>query len=567
LALWIAPSARACNTPVFRYAMYNWPPAPFFVFYFHHAESPAEDEKVNALIAELAETGPAVANVLLEPVDVSAGEVEKLPKPVKDAWQAYLGETPDSAEVDAAEPKGAPPQSEEAETKERNSEEPRSAEPKSDEPKSPEPKSPEPKSPEPKSDEPNRDEPISSQPKRPEPVHIVFTSWGAPLHEGRLDEATVRALVESPMRTKVGQLLKEGCAAVMVFLPGSNAEENKEAEKIARDVIAEAGAGKIPVESGYLDATFGQWGPPGEAVEGEDAEDAMSEEERIAEASRLKLGFVKLDRSDDAEKWLVRSLMAMEHDLKELTEHPMVFFAYGRGRAMPPFVGKGINAENLAAEIQFLASACSCFVKDQNPGADLLMRWDWEATADAMAAKDPTMFGGPMAYEEFYADEPVEPDEPVETVASAGPEATAQVAAAVPGSPSPPDEAASSDPEATGAEASDNEMGDSEATGSDVTESEATGATNGSAAADTGVAAALGAQAGKEEPPASQPTSVSGDADAVPVAFSQPEQGGSFASRQMWTLGIGLVLAAVVVLGAGSVLMVKRATAGGRAVP
>ena len=454
LVLLSASVAPACNTPVYRYAMYNWAPAPFFVFYFHHGETPAEDEKVNKLITDLAETGPAIANVLLEPINVSAGELEKLPKPVKEAWEAYVGKEAEKAQ----------------------------------------------------------------------PAHLVFTSWGAKLHAGRLDEATVRALVDSPLRTKIGDLLEDGCAAVMVFLPGSNAEENKQAEKIARDIVTQAAAGKIPVESGFLDASMSPMMPPAEGAEEDPAEETLSEEARIAAASRLKMGLVKVDRSDEAEQWLVRSLMAMEDDLEELTEHPMIFFSYGRGRAMPPYVGKGINAENLTAEIQFLASACSCFVKDQNPGADMLMHWDWEATADAMAAKDPTMYGGPLAYEEFS------PDDSGNMVASTEPGATAEVAAAVAGSPSATDDTASSDPDAT----------------------------------DAGVAApAEEPQAGSELSASQEPSGSS----AVTVALPEPERVTSFASRQMWTLGIGLVVVAVIVLGAGSVLILKRATPGGRPVP
>jgi len=459
LVLLGASAAPACNTPVYRYAMYNWAPAPFFVFYFHHGETPAEDEKVNKLITDLAEGGPALANVVLEPIDVSAGELDKLPKPVKEAWQALVD--------DGDEGEGA----EKAKT-----------------------------------------------------AHLVFSSWGAKLHAGRLDQATVRSLVDSPLRSKIGDLLEDGCAAVMVFLPGSNAEENKQAEKIAREVVARAAAGEIPVESGFLDASMFPMMPPAEGAEEDPAQETLSEEARIAAASRLKIGLVKVDRSDEAEKWLVRSLMAMEDDLEELTEHPMIFFSYGRGRAMPPYVGKGINAENLTAEIQFLASACSCFVKDQNPGADMLMHWDWEATADAMAAKDPTMYGGPLAYEEFS------PDDSGNMVASTEPDATAEVAAAVAGSPSGTDETASADPDAT----------------------------------DAGVAAP------EEEPQAGSELSASQEpsgSSAVTVTLPEPDRVTSFASRQMWTLGIGLVVVAVIVLGAGSVLIVKRATPEGRPVP
>ena len=127
---------------------------------------------------------------------------------------------------------------------------------------------------------------------------------------------------------------------------------------------------------------------------------------------KLKLGVLKVARSDAAEKWLVRMLLSVESDLQEYVDknpnEPLVFAIYGRGRAMPPFAGKGITTENLADCAVFLAGACSCMVKDQNPGKDLLIRWNWDKTAELMAADDPEFAGGPWDYQEFSVDEPDE---------------------------------------------------------------------------------------------------------------------------------------------------------------
>ena len=454
---------RACTTPVYRYAMYNWPPAPYFIFYFHPGEIPAEDEKVNQAITDLADEGPAFANVLLEPVDVSAEEVEKLPEPVQDAWREHVGEDAEGAE----------------------------------------------------------------------PVHLVFTSWGAKLHAGRLDEATVKAMVDSPLRTKIGKMLEEGCATVMVFLPGTKEAENKQAEEVAKDLVARAGEGQIPIESAMFDPRL-YAGPP--AAEGpdaggseEDTGDSPTEEELLALASRLKVGFVKVDRSQKAEKWLFDSLMAVEPDLKELAEEPMVFFAYGRGRAMPPYVGKGINAENLTAELQFLASACSCFVKDQNPGMDLLMHWDWDSTAEAMAANDPTMSGGPFGYDEFY------PDESGNMVASEQVEPSTEVALRDEVPPGSAATEADADVPSTGAQATES-AGDSPTTAA-------------------GPEPAPQAEQSRQAPGSEAPVE---PAQAVTPRAEETATSGSFAARQMWMFGLGLAAVALVILVAGSVLILKR---------
>jgi hypothetical protein len=364
-----------------------------------------------------------------------------------------------------------------------------------------------------------------------EPVHLVFTSWGAKLHAGRLDEGAVKAMVDSPLRAKIGKLLEEGCAAVMVLLPGAKEAENKQAEEVAKDLVARAGAGQIPIESAMFDPSLYPGPPSADSPEAggseEDTGDAPTEEELLAAASRLKVGLIKVDRSEKAEKWLFDSLMAVEPDLKELAEEPMIFFAYGRGRAMPPYVGKGVNAENLTAELQFLASACSCFVKDQNPGVDLLMHWDWESTADAMAANDPTLSGGPFGYEEFYPDESgnmVSSEEDVEP--------STEVALrdeALPG-----ETVAEADAEVPSTEAEPAEGGGDTPT----------------------TEAGPGAEPSSAPPLSGEAPSETVRAAAPPVA--ETDTSDSFASRQMWVFGLGLGAVALVVLVVGSMLILKR---------
>src|SRR5205807_1381286 len=54
----------------------------------------------------------------------------------------------------------------------------------------------------------------------------------------------------------------------------------------------------------------------------------------------------------------------------------------GRGIALYALVGKGITAENIAKAAGFLVGECSCEVRRQNPGVDLLMAADWETGAE-----------------------------------------------------------------------------------------------------------------------------------------------------------------------------------------
>jgi len=77
---------------------------------------------------------------------------------------------------------------------------------------------------------------------------------------------------------------------------------------------------------------------------------------------------------------------------------PMAFPLFGRGRALCALVGKDINADNALEISEFLVGQCSCLVKADSPGADMLFRADWETAADvgpARPAQPPVLVGLP----------------------------------------------------------------------------------------------------------------------------------------------------------------------------
>ncbi len=339
----LAPPATACNTPVFRYAMYNWPTAPYYVFYFHHGQIADEDKAINKKIDAL-QTADTPTNVVLEAVDLSKEDaLERFPKVVQEAHKRHA--------------------------------------------------------------------------KGQEPLYLVYSSWGVEQFAGRLDKKTLAAMIGSPMRKQICDAFSKKSAAVFLIVTGPDEKANKRAEKAVAEVVALGAAGKIPVAG---TETFGyseQYMP--EKDETEDDKDQNKDDQKKPEPdkeeedpNRLKLGVLKLDRSDPAERWLTGMLMSVESDLQEYVDkhpkEPLVFAVYGRGRAMPPYVGKGITAENLADCTAFLAGACSCMVKDQNPGKDLLIQCNWDKTAEIMAEDDPEIGQDPYDYQEYPGEEPDE---------------------------------------------------------------------------------------------------------------------------------------------------------------
>ncbi len=74
--------------------------------------------------------------------------------------------------------------------------------------------------------------------------------------------------------------------------------------------------------------------------------------------------------------------------LKDFKNEPMAFPVFGRGRVLYALIGKGINAGTIEQACRDLTGPCTCQVKDQNPGTDLLMAVNWEKLVTPTAQEE-----------------------------------------------------------------------------------------------------------------------------------------------------------------------------------
>lgn len=178
-----------------------------------------------------------------------------------------------------------------------------------------------------------------------------------PLWSGPLAQAPLRELFDSPQRQEIGKRLLAGETAVWVLIESGDPARDGAAHAILKEQVRK------------LETTLALPEPkPGD-------EDKWSRDG--APPLRLAFSLVRLARTDPAERWLVESFLGMEEDLRGRDE-PIVFPVFGRGIALYALVGKGINADTIAQAAGFVVGACSCEVRRQNPGIDLLMTADWE---------------------------------------------------------------------------------------------------------------------------------------------------------------------------------------------
>lgn len=208
-----------------------------------------------------------------------------------------------------------------------------------------------------------------SQEKATAPWMVLREPGGkTTLWAGPLSGSTVEALLRSPKRQEIAKRLSGGeglppeyrrgpDSVVWVLLESGDQAKDDAAARLLAEELARAARQLAP---GVV----------------ERLKDAGLDDDE-AKAIRVAFSVVRLSRSDAAEKLLTAMLQSGEEDLKRYVDQPMVFPIFGRGRALCAIVGKGITPGNIREACQFTVGDCSCEVKDDNPGRDLLIATDW----------------------------------------------------------------------------------------------------------------------------------------------------------------------------------------------
>jgi hypothetical protein len=187
----------------------------------------------------------------------------------------------------------------------------------------------------------------------------------APIWAGTLRAEVVTALLDSPARREYARRARAGDSAVWVLLASGDAAKDDAAEKVLQTEVK-----RLAKELTLPELTDA---PEDQLVGG--AERPL----------RLAFSVLRVGRSDPAEAMFVKMLINTESDLPGRSD-PMVFPLFGRGRTMPALIGAGITPENIKDAAEFLAGPCSCVVKRDNPGVDLLVVSDWTPAAAAESA-------------------------------------------------------------------------------------------------------------------------------------------------------------------------------------
>lgn len=178
-------------------------------------------------------------------------------------------------------------------------------------------------------------------------------------HSCPLTSENVSNLIDSPARQEIVRRLTSGDSAVWVLVQSGDPEKDR--------VALEALQSQLQLEETRLKL------PSADELE-------LTAQQLAATRIPLRIGFsvLAVRRDDPEERFLLNSLLNSEPDLHEYSDEPLAFPIFGRGIVLYALVGKGISPETIKTACSFIVGPCSCQVKEQNPGFDLLLSHDWD---------------------------------------------------------------------------------------------------------------------------------------------------------------------------------------------
>ncbi|MEZ6040834.1 MAG: hypothetical protein R3C20_10025 [Planctomycetaceae bacterium] len=177
----------------------------------------------------------------------------------------------------------------------------------------------------------------------------TITVW-----QGTSEELNRTGVLRSPVRSELAQRLQAGHAVVWLMLKSTDDTRNEATRKMLNSQF-ERLATSIELPEGI--------GLPGSEL--------YSEVPLL-----LKFSVLEIDPSDPKESFLVKLLTGFHPDAVADGE-PLIAPVFGRGRALEVIPASKLNPDLIEDLTVFLCGACSCQVKELNPGFDLLLSSDW----------------------------------------------------------------------------------------------------------------------------------------------------------------------------------------------
>lgn len=178
----------------------------------------------------------------------------------------------------------------------------------------------------------------------------VINGW-----HGSLKSIANKQLLQSPARTELSRRLLAGHSVVWILITSDDRQKTESARRMLTENLKPL-ANKIELPEGI--------GLPGSELHSEIP-------------LLLEFSLLEIKREDPQEEFLVKLFTGFQPDAVAEGE-PLIVPVFGRGRALEVIPASEMTPRLMEDLSGFLSGACSCQVKEQNPGFDLLLTVDWD---------------------------------------------------------------------------------------------------------------------------------------------------------------------------------------------
>jgi hypothetical protein len=177
-----------------------------------------------------------------------------------------------------------------------------------------------------------------------------ISAWSGPL-----SAAKDSSIAQSPVRQELSKRLLAGDSVVWLLLRSSDEQRNAKARTLLLKQC-QLLSNKVQLPDGI--------GLPGSEL--------FSEVPLF-----LKFSLLEIDPQDDREQFLINLFRGFQPEAVAEGQ-PLLVPVFGRGRALEVIPADVLDERLVEDLTAFLCGACSCQVKEQNPGFDLLLSANWD---------------------------------------------------------------------------------------------------------------------------------------------------------------------------------------------
>ena len=202
--------------------------------------------------------------------------------------------------------------------------------------------------------------------------------------EGTCSPATLTQWLDSPMRQQIGSDLASGTSVVWLMFDGPDGAGNEQVAQRVR-IALERAQQEITIPTGVI---------PAENASQyflEHPEASLDDVLRSNVPLKVEFTLHRVSR-DAADELALRQMVA---GLGDTAQQATLVPIFGRGRMLDAIPAAKATEQTILNACQYLVGECSCTVKSQNPGIDLLLNVNWkEKLGKSIVVVDPAQFPG-----------------------------------------------------------------------------------------------------------------------------------------------------------------------------